>query len=264
MKPLSIFGFFILLSLYSCHQSANKVNRKSLVKTKIINTGKLKQPQLRKLVPVFGYRFTISGDFKGEGNKETLTEHFISSIDHKETNKFYENADYDTLVQLNYRKKPVSLLTCNDKRISDLIIDPKGRSLGLAYLKNEGDLDGDGADEISYVVDWADWSNINFCDIMTYKNHKWRHLYTFEIRDWQLPDMPQTYNQYGIIGLDNKIINTKDTAANRKIADTLKFFKGFIKKIANKKIQVIYATYDGEIDTTIVDIGKHHGVKHLK
>lgn len=256
MKPVLIVSFSILVSLYSCGRLANNTDGKSSINKDSINKEKVKKSPAEKLTPVLGYRFMITGDFDGDGKKEILTEHFISGIDHKETCKFYENGDYDTLVSLNYEKKPISLLTCNKQRINDLIIDPDGKSLGLAYIKNEGDLDGDGADEISYVADWADWSNVNFCTIMSYKNQKWQDIYSFQIRDWQLPDLPQTYNQYGIAGLHNKIVNTKDTAANKHIEKDLHEFRGLIKKIANYKIQIMYAADDGAIDTTVVDIRK--------
>ena len=243
--------------LNSCERSTHSGHPEMVSKHDSSKRNKLKKHTAKELIPVFGYRFRITGDFNGDGKKEKLTEHFISNIDHKESSKFYENGDYDTLVSINHKKQTVSFLSCDDKNVPDLIADPKGHSLGLAYLKNEGDLDGDGADEISYVVDWADWSNVNFCEIMTCKNHKWRTLYSFQIRDWQLPDLPQTYNQYGIAGLDNKIINTVDTAANRGIGKSLHDFKGLIKKLANHKIRIIYLSEDAVVDTKVVDIKRH-------
>jgi len=261
MKPTLIFPLLTLILLCSCGRLAKNTDHKPLINKDTINKETAKKPPAKKLIPVLGYRFMIAGDFDGDGKKEILTEHFISGVDHKETCKFYENGDYDTLVSLNYDKRPISFLTCNKKRIHDLVIAPDGNSLGLSYLKNEGDLDGDGADEISYVVGWADWSSINTYVIMTYKNQKWKDLYSFEIRDWQLPDLPQTYNQYGLIGLENKIVNTEDTAANKKIEKDLNDFSGFIKKIANNKIQIIHFTDDADLDTTVVDIRKRHRKK---
>ncbi|MEO6630400.1 MAG: hypothetical protein ABIN13_01720, partial [Mucilaginibacter sp.] len=125
--------------------------------------------------------------------------------------------------------------------------------LGLAYLKNEGDLDGDGGDEVSYVINWADWSNVNTWHIDTYKHGKWKDLYSFSIRDWQLPDLPQTYNQYGPMGLENKIINAENAKANREIADNLNNFKGLVAKISNNKF-IIYNNKEGILDTTIVKL----------
>ena len=260
MKLILVFSFLILLSLYSCGRQANHTDRKvsGLTHTDSKVSAPTHTKSSAKLIPILGYRFRITGDFDGDGKKEILTEHFISGIDHKETYKFYENGDYDTLVSLNHGKKPISFLSCNRKGIDDYMIDSGGSSLGLAYLKNEGDLDGDGADEISYVVDWADWSNVNDCNIMTYKDHKWKELYSFEIRDWQLPDLPQTYNQYGLFGLENKIVNEEDTAANKIIEKNLKDFRGLIKKIADNKIRITNMSIDAEKDTRVVDLRKHH------
>lgn len=253
MKPC-LFAILLLLCLYACDQPVNHVDHKP-------GLNKSQAQQIVKLIPVRGYRFKVTGDFDGDGRPDTLTEHFINSNDHRETNKFYEHGDYDTLVSLNRLKKPISLLLCSNKHIPDLIADRSGRSLGLSYIKNEGDLDGDGADEISFVVDWADWSNVNHCDIMTLKNHQWKLLYTFQIRDWQMPDLPEAYNAYGPMGLENKVINSTDTSANRKIEKNLNDFTGLIKKVANYKIQIIYSTDIAEIDTMVVDIRKHHHKK---
>jgi hypothetical protein len=257
MKPGLIVSFCIFLSINSCKNSTGQLQKEkpnssigTIKKTKA-STQIKKEPK-----PVFGYRFTIIGDFDGDGKKEKLIEHFYSRIDHKETNKFYENADYDQLVELTEKKKPYSFISCDNKRISDLPIAAKDQLLGLAYLKNEGDLNGDGTDEISYVVDWADWSNLNTMHIMTYKNRKWKELYSFSIWDWQLPDLPQTYNQYGPFGLQDKIINTKNDSVNKIIEQNLDNFKGLIKKVANNKIQIIYDNEESDLDTMIVNLKK--------
>src|SRR3990172_5954494 len=39
--------------------------------------------------PIFGYRFVIDGDFNGDGKKEKLIEHFVSTNNNKEISKFY-------------------------------------------------------------------------------------------------------------------------------------------------------------------------------
>ena len=167
MNPCRLIRvLFVVIFLYSCNKpdTASHIRNKSATDTskKIKSASKVKLA----LKPVFGYRFMITGDFDGGGKKETLTEHFFSGIDHKETYKFYENGGYDTLLALNGKKKTYCFLSGSNKSIQPLTIATK-QQLGIAYLKNEGDLDGDGADEISYVVDWADWSNVNFCHLLT-------------------------------------------------------------------------------------------------
>jgi hypothetical protein len=86
-------------------------------------------------------------------------------------------------------------------------------------------------------------------------------LYTFEIRDWQVPDLPQTYNQYSGFGLQDKIINTTNDIANKRIEKNLNDFKGFVKKIANNKIQIIYVNNEAAVDTTIIDLKRFHKKK---
>jgi hypothetical protein len=206
-----------------------------------------------KLKPIFGYRFVIKGDFNGDGKTEILTEHFISGLDKKETNKFYDSLDYDRLVDVIVKKYPISFVTCNNSLIDTLHIDDQIGSFGLSFLKNEGDLDGDGADEISYVVDWADWTSLNGCNIMTYKNKKWEKLYSIPIWEWQLPDLPNISNAYGLFGIEGKVNMANDTL-NRKLQEELENFPGFIKKIKTNIIQVRFRNDESEEDTTIVDL----------
>ena len=204
--------------------------------------------------PVFGYRFIISGDFDGDGKKEKFIEHFVSGLDNKETNKFYEGlTDYDQLVALTIKKEPYSFVVSDNKLIDTLHISSGGQLLGLSYLKNEGDIDGDGGDEISYVVNWADWSNMNTWHLMSYKNGKWVELYSFDIWDWQLPDLPATFNQYGWFGLEDKLVNTTDDKISKEQEEELLAFKGLVKKIGTNKIQIIYNN-GGDLDTTIIDL----------
>lgn len=210
------------------------------------------------LKPVMGYRFVITGNFDGSGKTDTLTEHFISSIDHRETNKLYEGIDYDSLIALNQKKTPELVLYSSNKNIAPFKMDA-GYQLGLAYLKNEGDLNGDGRDEISYVVNYTDWSNLNECVIATYKNKKWRTIYAFDIWDWQLPNLPGTYNDLGIAGREN-FVPVKNDTVNQKILKNFNEFQGLIKKVAKNKMRIIYMKMDHEngpeLDTTVVDIRK--------
>jgi hypothetical protein len=209
----------------------------------------------KNIKPVLGYRFILSGDFDGDGKKEKLIEHFFSGLDNKETNKFYDSlSDYDQLVALTIKKEPFSFVISDNKRIDTLHISSGGQLLGLFYLKNEGDLNGDETDEVSYVVNWADWSNLNTWHLVTYKNNKWTELYSFPIWDWQLPDLPETFNQYGLFGLEHKIINTKNDTINKRIEKKLMDFKGLVTKIKTNKIQVIYRNDQVEEDTMIVDL----------
>lgn len=186
-----------------------------------------------------------------------MVEHFFSRLDNKETNKFYDSlSDYDQLVTLTIKKEPYSFLISDNKLIDTLHISSNGQLLGLSYLKNEGDLNGDGKDEISYVVNWADWSNLNTWHLMTYKNKTWKELYSFPIWDWQLPDLPETFNQYGLFGLEDKIIHTANDTINKQMEKELMGFKGLVKKMGTNKIQIIFRNKEAEEDTLIVDLNE--------
>eukprot|EP01034_Spumella_vulgaris_P008575 gene8575-10918_t len=91
--------------------------------------------------PVMGYRFSIRGDFDGDGKTELLTEHYVDS-NGQETNKFYWGMlDYDDLVDRINKRNLRSFLLSDNVGIDTLHI---GGGLGLSLLRNEGDLNGDG------------------------------------------------------------------------------------------------------------------------
>lgn len=205
--------------------------------------------------PVFGYRFIIDGDFDGDGKQEKLIEHFYSLRTNQETNKFYDGLpDYGDLVILTIDKHPFSFITSDNKNIDTLSIWSYGQLLGISYLKNEGDLNGDGTDEVSYVVDWADWSSLNTWHIVTYKNEKWEKLYSFPIWDWQLPQLPVALNQYGLFGVEDKIINTENDSINLILEKELRDFTGLVKKVSKNKIQVIFRNEEASEDSMIIDL----------
>ena len=205
--------------------------------------------------PVLGYRFIISGDFDGDGKKEKLVEHYCSALDDREAPKFYEGLlDYEQLVDRTIAKKPYCFVSSDNKAIDTLPISSEAQSLGLSYLKNEGDLNGDGTDEVSYVVNWADWSSTNTWYVVTCKGGKWKELYSFPIWDWQLPDLPETFNEWGFMGLQDKSVNTSNDTVNRRLQQELDAFSGLLKKVKTNVVQVVYRNSEAEMDTMIVDL----------
>lgn len=211
----------------------------------------------KNIRPVFGYRFVVEGDFDGDGKKEKLLEHFISSLDHKETNKFYDSLpEFEQLIALTVRKKPVTYVSCSNQNIDTLHITSQGEQLGLSMLRNEGDLDGDGGDEISYVVNWADLSNINTCYLLTYKNHRWKELYSFGIWDWQLPDLPETFSPSGLFGMEGKEINAAKDTLTLRLEKELSGFKGLIHKLQTNKISITFRNDEAKVETRILDLSR--------
>ncbi len=193
---------------------------------------------------LFGYRFQLTGDFNGDGKKEQLTEHFVSRVNGEEINQFLATDDEDGRNLKRIEKwQSYSFIASNSPKIDTLFFEKSEASVGLAFLKNEGDLDGDGGDEISYVVRWADISSLNTCYVMSYKNNKWEKLYSFPIWDWQLPELP--------------IYTTKTDWEKRNLKTdekSVNHFAGLIKKVEPKMIQIVYRNEDAEEDTSIVNL----------
>lgn len=179
------------------------------------------------------YQFSITGDFDGDGAIDTLMEKYISTVDGRSLPKTIPGKVYDSLVAFTFHTQPVCLLIDPNNKLDTLEISNVNQQFGLAYLKNEGDLNGDGIDEISFVVDWADWSNTNTCYIYSYIDGKWEKIYSFSIFDSQLPNYRSIANMNSFKGLiekldnDTIIISTRnsETGALRKKVWGLNFLQ---------------------------------------
>lgn len=246
--------FFIVVILFfsSCNYASVNANKVRIVEQTKFNP---KSDEVKKPVPVLGYRFVVTGDFDGDGRQEKLTEHYYDGLKGKETNKFY-NVDYDYDVKMAHQRQSYSFIACDNKSIPGLDVPPVG-NLGLLYLKNEGDLDGNGGDEVSYVINKADWSSLNECSVMTYKNGKWGVLYWFPIWEWQLPELPRFGNQTGVLG-SNQVMALNSDTTDKRLLKELKAFNGLVKKVDKNKIRIIYRSKDISQDTIIVRLKDHH------
>lgn len=162
----------------------------------------------------------ITGDFDGDGKEDELREKLISSINNKSIDALPQ-LEYDSLVTVIFNKKPILSLKSNSESIPELMLTKEG-SFGLFYAKNEGDLNHDGIDEISIIIDWADWSACNNCIVYTLKNGKWIEYAKFDVREWQISRNPD--------------------------------FKGFINK--NKKGIYEVSTFDSEVNEILLPLSK--------
>ncbi|AYL95708.1 hypothetical protein [Mucilaginibacter celer] len=243
-----IVAFFCICSCGGARHKGDKLkpNADAASEEKSVDT-LAQKPQ-----PAFGYRFVISGDFDGDGKQEKLVEHFCDSTGAKEVDKFFKG-DYDDDVKMLHSRKCHSFLKCDNNLIDAPPIEPLP-NFGLLFLKNEGDLNGDGNDEISFVTNKADWSNLNDYTIMTYKHGKWETLYWFPIWEWQLPDLPRKAYNLKLYGNQEDVIDTTD----QRLLKELESFSGLVKKINNKKLQIIYRSRDISADTIIVSLKNHH------
>jgi hypothetical protein len=111
----------------------------------------------------------IEGDFDGDGRKEQIAEYLIDPKSKKIVDiKEWADNGLDGISQLR----------CSNNAIRNYEIE--GRSIGLLYFGNKGDLNGDGADDIFFVKDQMQ-SRIHGANILSYKNGKWEIILSFGI-----------------------------------------------------------------------------------
>ena len=103
-------------------------------------------------------RFNIRGDFDGDGFEENL----------------YEGA--------------TEIFSDNDE-LTPLNLDT---DLGVYFLVNEGDLDGDGGDEISLMSVYRDYSNVNYFRIFSYTGNSWREVFNCKVHEYDCPNYRPT------------------------------------------------------------------------
>ena len=172
---------------------------------------------------------SISGDFDGDGSKENLYEHYFSNKVKKEIQVPHTKDDYSDFEDGSFFDRvrdlePESFMICSNNQIDTLHLGTPEATLGLYYIKNEGDLDGDGGDEVSLVMNWLQYSTTTFCTILSYKKEKWVELYSFPTWTWAV-----------------------DEQADKG---------GLIRKISNNKIEVKYRTDEADQGTIVVDLSK--------
>lgn len=126
----------------------------------------------------------VIGDWTGTERSDTLFEHYYSQLKAADMISpliYISTIEYDSAVVIAQALLPVSYLTSNNNSIDTLFISDNRQLFGLFYLNNEGDLVGDGGDELGFVIDYADWSYLNTYNIVTNKNGEWYLLYSFPI-----------------------------------------------------------------------------------
>jgi hypothetical protein len=147
-------------------------------------------------------RKSIIGNFSAYRKIDTLYESVISSINNQELDK-YPSIEYDSLVAFIVKNKPICRI--QSPSLKPLIIKSSTFQLfGLLWLKNEGDLNNDGTDEIGLVVDWADWSNLNSYKVLSYKDNIWIEILSFEILETDINELKENNDSKGFLFRDTK------------------------------------------------------------
>ena len=204
--------------------------------------------------PIWGYRFVLIGDFDGDQIQDTLTERYVDGKTKQETNKFFEGADilaYQSgeLVE----QPPFSYLLSNNLHMDTFL---HTSHLGVFYAETIGDLDSNGTDEIGVVEYHADYSSMNAYHIYTY-NNGWKRYHSFEVREWEFPDLPAYNTVYGLFGAAENVLVT-DSVQNEQLKEALNRYQRVeiiapntieysAFSVGNCALEYVYQTYEDSI-----------------
>lgn len=121
---------------------------------------------------------SITGDFNGDGEVETLSEYYFDPITQKRIDSIPSGGDHEWIAN----HETMTYLTCSDTRINSLKVTP-GNDWGILSLINLGDVNQDSVDDVSIVLDNADFSSISSCSIYSYCSGTWKRLFSFSIHE---------------------------------------------------------------------------------
>ena len=135
--------------------------------------------------PVLQDRLMILGDFDGDGQQDSLRESYLNQQG-KESVKLFDGSNQDNQIEKVTANKGICRLLgyFGNHKSDSFLVTKDPRQTGLIWLSNEGNLDSVPGDEIAYVIDWADYSGMNTCFVMSWRPKKgWTNILSFTINE---------------------------------------------------------------------------------
>lgn len=213
-----------ILMLFSCFLLACTSNTNTKAPAPVIEIGEESQSQqmlVDKEEEKVKVPLRIAGDFNGDGKEEKLLEYVYNINKKEEEQSFISAKNYRQYIDEYGKTEILVNVIASNKNIKALSF-MSNKGAGLHWLRNIGDINGDGADDISVVVNYADTSTINDCLIYAFANGEWNLLTEFEIREWQIFD-PDSDKFSGFIFKNAKgeFIAKKYDDLSKKVVQTI-------------------------------------------
>ncbi|MDR7211785.1 hypothetical protein [Flavobacterium piscis] len=181
MKNYFNICFFLLL--LGCSEKGDKTkfssstikNNNEIVNTIDVSKKTSEKKSFHKLEKLF-----CIGDFDGDGKRDTIFEHNFSKLKKEEIEYALDPAknEWEDIIKW-FSKQDSDVYLAFSKINQDSL--HLGTAQGLYCLLNIGDTNFDGKDEIAFVVDNLDFSNLNSCKIYSLCKGKWIGLKQFNI-----------------------------------------------------------------------------------
>lgn len=172
MKQLLII---IVTFVYVGCSSIEKKDEKTLTENSFNKTNNLAvQDSL-----VYLRNLSLTGDFNGDGVLDTIYQNVINKTTRQPIH-YFPNSQWDSIEIYFDKMNADVILTIKNQAYDTLHLGLGG---GLYCLINIGDNNNDNKDEIAFVVDYYNFSNISPCYIYTLCNNKWQKLKSFKIHE---------------------------------------------------------------------------------
>jgi hypothetical protein len=163
-----------------------------------------------KTTTQFNDRFFIVGDFNGDNLLDTIFESYKSSLTNKVAPKEIDSNNFEKNIELIIKNKPVTMLYSSIAGVDTLIVTKEYQQIGLRNFVRLGDLNSDKSDEFGYIINWADFSNLNTFHILTIKDNKFIELFNFKINESVNLDLENLFeNEILIKSIEPKTIEYK-------------------------------------------------------
>lgn len=131
----------------------------------------------------YNERFSIIGDFNGDGSIDTLFESYISSTTKLELEKVPDYNDFERNIELTIHNKPLTRIYSNIVGVDTLIVTNEYQQSGLRNFMCLGDINSDNYDEFGYMINWADYSNLNTFYIYSLKGNTFKNIFSFRMNE---------------------------------------------------------------------------------
>lgn len=131
----------------------------------------------------YNERFSIVGDFNGDGTVDTLFESYISSITKHEIEKVSDYNDFERNIGLTIQNKPLTQIYSNIVGVDTLNVTNEYQQSGLMNFMYLGDINSDNCDDFGFMINWADYSNLNTFYIYSLKGNTFKNIFSFRMNE---------------------------------------------------------------------------------